>query len=305
MLRRTSTLASLFVGLMLVLTFFSVQHVTAQDQRCFPETNQCISGPIRTYWEQRGGLPIFGFPITAQRLETVEGRQLQVQWFERDRLEIQADGTVTTGRLGAELLALQGRPWQQGNKLSPDSGCIANFPTGHQICGAFAKFWNANGGLVRLGYPVTGEMQETIEGQTYTVQYFERRRFELHGTQVMLGLLGREVLNFIPATPPPPTDLCDQVPASLSAYIDPKCGPGGTTFGAYGTGFAPGEWVGVYLTAPDQSVIGAPFQVRAGRDGTTSGVTFRSQTNFPAGIYAFTFEGVDSHHKGIAYFGLK
>ncbi|EFO80250.1 hypothetical protein OSCT_1906 [Oscillochloris trichoides DG-6] len=304
-------LASLLVGLMLVLTLFSVQQVSAQDQRCFPETNQCISGPIRTYWEQRGGLPIFGFPITPQRLETVEGRQLQVQWFERDRLEIQADGTVTTGRLGVELLALQGRPWQPGNKISPDAGCLANFPTGHQICGAFAKFWNENGGLVRLGYPVTGEMQETIEGQTYTVQYFERRRFELHGSQVMLGLLGREVLNFTPATPSPtqtplpPTDLCDQVPASVSAFVNPHCGPAGTIFSSYGMGFTPGEWVGVYLTAPDQSVIGAPFQVRAERDGTTSGVTFRTQANFPTGIYVFTFEGVDSHHKGFAYFGLK
>jgi hypothetical protein len=29
-------------------------------QRCFPETNQCIAGPIRAYWDQHGGLAVFG-----------------------------------------------------------------------------------------------------------------------------------------------------------------------------------------------------------------------------------------------------
>src|SRR5687767_3726702 len=27
-----------------------------QGERCFPETNQCISGVIRAYWEGNGGL---------------------------------------------------------------------------------------------------------------------------------------------------------------------------------------------------------------------------------------------------------
>jgi hypothetical protein len=42
-------------------------------------------------------------------VETVEGRTIAVQWFERDRLEIQLDGTITAGRLGARALELQGR----------------------------------------------------------------------------------------------------------------------------------------------------------------------------------------------------
>jgi hypothetical protein len=36
------------------------------DLRCFSETGQCIAGRIREFWEQNGGLPIFGFPITPQ-----------------------------------------------------------------------------------------------------------------------------------------------------------------------------------------------------------------------------------------------
>lgn len=49
-----------------------------------------------------------------------------------------------------------------------------------------------------FGYPITSTIEETIEGQTYTVQYFERRRMELHQqpdghTNVLLGLLGNVV----------------------------------------------------------------------------------------------------------------
>src|SRR3954466_675514 len=34
------------------------------NQICFPETNQCISGRIREFWEQNGGAPGFGHPTT-------------------------------------------------------------------------------------------------------------------------------------------------------------------------------------------------------------------------------------------------
>ena len=37
------------------------------DQRCFAETGYCIEGRIRSFWEQGGGLPVFGLPIAPQR----------------------------------------------------------------------------------------------------------------------------------------------------------------------------------------------------------------------------------------------
>jgi spore germination protein len=71
-------------------------------------------------------------------------------------------------------------------------------PVGHILKGPFLKFWNANGGLPIFGYPLSEEFQEVsaTDGKTYTVQYFERNRFELHpefaGTrnEVLMGLLG-------------------------------------------------------------------------------------------------------------------
>jgi hypothetical protein len=171
-------------------------------QRCFAETAQCISGPIRAYWERSGGLPIFGYPISPQRVETVEGQQLSVQWFERDRLEDHGAQGVLAGRLGARLLELTERPWEYFAKRDLSerpAGCLFAEPTGHTLCEPFLSYWQRNGGLMRFGYPVTQPFTETIEEKSYTVQYFERRRMESHpelsGSPVLLGLLGREVLN--------------------------------------------------------------------------------------------------------------
>ncbi|NJN18423.1 MAG: lamin tail domain-containing protein [Oscillochloris sp.] len=194
--------------LVLIISSFAITPVQAQSgESCFAETGFCMSGAIRSYWEGNGGLAVFGFPITAQSVEQVEGQPLQVQWFERDRLEIQPSGLVTAGRLGVERLEQLGTPWQQGPNSPAGAGCRAFPETGYQVCGAFAAYWQANGGLERFGFPVTGEFTTELEGRPYTVQYFERRRFELHPEiepdAVLLGLLGREVYSARQAQPQP------------------------------------------------------------------------------------------------------
>ncbi|HEX8600042.1 MAG TPA: hypothetical protein VF952_16190 [Chloroflexia bacterium] len=57
------------------------------------------------------------------------------------------------------------------------------FPeTGKAVCGRFLEHWQENGGVAQHGYPISDEFQEISElnGQTYTVQYFERAVFEKH-----------------------------------------------------------------------------------------------------------------------------
>ena len=73
--------------------------------REFP-TGFALSGPFRTYFEQHGDIPVFGMPISGVEEIAFPGLDtLQVQWFERSRLEIQPDGTITRGLVGAEALA--------------------------------------------------------------------------------------------------------------------------------------------------------------------------------------------------------
>jgi hypothetical protein len=96
-----------------------------------------------------------------------------------------------------------------GWQISRAVGATTFAETGRNVCGQFRTYWQQNGGLARFGYPITDPIEEQIEGETYWVQYFERRRMEYHafngGTSyqamlgevpatVLLGLLGRDVL---------------------------------------------------------------------------------------------------------------
>ena len=90
----------------------------------------------------------------------------------------------------------------------------------HSLRGPFLRYWQAHGGLPVFGYPLDEEFQETsaTDGKTYTVQYFQRNRFEYHpefaGTanEVLLGLLGVEVTKGrgFPAGAAGPTDATHQ-----------------------------------------------------------------------------------------------
>jgi hypothetical protein len=216
--------------LLVIMCLVVVLPVQAQDQRCFPETNQCISGRIRQFWEQNGGLPVFGFPTTDQHEELVEGKPFQVQWFERNRLELHPENArpydVLLGRLGVDRLQQQGRDWFTFPKGSEQPGCRHFTETGHTLCGAFLNYFRTHGldlsqpgmsdaeSLALFGLPLSEAADEVspTDGQTYLTQHFERTRMELHPENqppfnVLLGLLGNEIRaggGPAPAPPPPP-----------------------------------------------------------------------------------------------------
>src|SRR5262249_30509771 len=104
-------------------------------QRCFSETGFCIDGRIREVWEQNAGLPVSGRPVTRQQRETIEGRTLQAQWFERTRLELHPENArpydVLLGRLGADRLAQQSRDPFTFAKSGAQNGCRFFPETGH------------------------------------------------------------------------------------------------------------------------------------------------------------------------------
>jgi|GEM_PF-980225 hypothetical protein len=217
------------VFLLVLLLAAFISPAQAQDQRCFPETGQCISGRIREFWEQNGGLPVFGYPTTDQHEELIEGQPFQVQWFERNRLELHPENArpydVLLGRLGVDRLEQQGRDWFAFPKGSEQSGCRHFAETGHTICGAFLNYFRTHGldlsqpgiteaeSLALFGMPISEAAEEVspTDGQTYLTQHFERARMELHPENqppfnVLLGLLGNEIReggNSSPAPAPP------------------------------------------------------------------------------------------------------
>jgi hypothetical protein len=218
-----------WIALVVLIVLAGVPQASAQSgERCFSETGQCISGRIRQFWEQNGGLPVFGFPIGPQQEQAVEGRTVQAQNFEHNRLELhpqnQAPYDVLLGRLGADRLAQQGRDWQTAfAKSEPQANCRFFAETGHSICGTILAGWRAGGleidgragkteaeNLALFGLPLSDLVTETSsDGKQYQLQWFERARFELHPENqppynLLLGLLGNELRDNGGATPTPP-----------------------------------------------------------------------------------------------------
>jgi hypothetical protein len=79
-------------------------------QRYFPETGHSLRGAFKRFWEGRGGLPIYGFPISEEINEQLGGQIYLVQYFERSRYEL-VGSSVRLGLLGSALApcALRGR----------------------------------------------------------------------------------------------------------------------------------------------------------------------------------------------------
>ena len=207
--------AGLFLSLLLGSALTMLPPAGAQSTEvCFAETSFCIDGAFRSFWE-RAGLATIGFPLSAAAAPPTPGSATAQQWFERHRLELHPANpqpyNLLLGRVGAERLAQLGRDWQSAPPALPQDGCRFFPETGHNLCPPFLAAWQSVGldldgqvgvgpaeSLALFGLPLTEAQVEDVEGQPYTVQWFERARFELHQdggtTRVLFGRLGAELL---------------------------------------------------------------------------------------------------------------
>jgi hypothetical protein len=212
---------SIFLAVSIFLSFglYTLASVgTAQADslisRYFPETGHTLSGKFLAYWNANGGLPVFGYPLTDAHTEVdpETGKSFLTQWFERNRFELHTElaGTkyeVELGLLGKDL---------NRNRLNTDPNFQPTtakqgfyfFPqTKHNVGELFYRYWQQNGDLALFGYPISEPHTEVDPetGLSYTMQWFERARFEYHPDNtapynVLLGLLGRQIKLLTPAT---------------------------------------------------------------------------------------------------------
>lgn len=213
---------------LVVVSWLSLCSVTfaASSSRCFSETGFCISGDIQQYWEKNGGIRVFGLPISAPTVTTSNGNRITTQQFERAHIEVHphiaAPYTIQLGLIGVDALARttgvrmgpsssQDATDETGRAMARRSDCRWFARTQQYVCGEFYSYWRRYGvqldqrtaiteaeSLALFGLPISPVFQQTINGTPYTVQYFERARFEYHAEnpaayRVQTGLLGREV----------------------------------------------------------------------------------------------------------------
>jgi hypothetical protein len=175
--------------------------------RYFSETRHHIGGGFRMYWEGSGDLMMFGYPLTEEYTEvsSTDGQPYTTQYFERARFEYHPENKGTPYEVLLGLLGCESTVGRDFPKCKPfESGSDNRYfsETQHSLSFSFLKYWDNHGGLPVFGYPISEELTETspTDGKQYTVQYFERNRFEYHpenmGTEyeVLLGHLGREAL---------------------------------------------------------------------------------------------------------------
>lgn len=185
--------------------------------RFFPETSHNVSGAFLQYWQQYGGLAVFGYPLSEEF--EFEGRRMQ--YFERARFELHPGAwperwDVLLGLLGREVTAerqsegpfrsavpLPGAAVWGRDTITERTTAVYFAETQHNLAHGFLRYWWAYGGLPIFGYPISEEFRERNRdtGKEYVVQYFERARFEWHPGEwperwdVLLGRLGAELLN--------------------------------------------------------------------------------------------------------------
>ncbi len=229
---RHTRLATIALILLALLSIPAPQSVHAQE-RCSPETNQCITGRFLQYWEQNGGLAVFGHPITPARNEINRdtGQTYLTQWFERNRFELHPENKppydVLLGRLGNDRFEQQGLRWQElPRDEGPREGCLWFPETQRNVCDqaagvGFRSYWERHGlqdptlngysrSLALFGLPLTGARPETnSSGEKVITQWFERARFEWHPNKpepfkVLLGLVGNEAQSVASGPQEPP-----------------------------------------------------------------------------------------------------
>lgn len=96
-------------------------YLPGERTRHFPETDRAVAGAFLDFWEQHGGVAIFGYPLTGvvREVGSLDGVERTVQYFERARFEDHADGAgppVQLGLLGRELLAQPVRLWWEAEE---------------------------------------------------------------------------------------------------------------------------------------------------------------------------------------------
>jgi hypothetical protein len=136
----------------------------------FPETKHTLSGKFLQFWEKRGGLKIFGFPLSEpfEEISPIDGQSRVTQYFERARFEYhpeQLDGFYQemAGSLGLRLAGLH--EVQLGD-LGRQAGALKGytFATSTRLVGALE--WAPTIWPRRIDVDLTAQHLVAYEGDT-------------------------------------------------------------------------------------------------------------------------------------------
>ena len=182
----------------LMLAVLSAGPAAAQSsagELYIPETGHWIRGEyLNTYQSAGDPLLLFGYPITDEIIDPIDGQH--TQYFEKVRFDLTSTSSGTMVEI-APLGQLLYTPGNEQVSLAPTNQACRTFSdNGKTVCYAFLDFYNQHNGELFFGNPISDV--EYVEGRY--VQYFEKCRMEWRpelssGNRVALTDLGRLYFN--------------------------------------------------------------------------------------------------------------
>lgn len=149
----------------------------------FSRTHHVVDGPFCAYYQARGGVERFGYPLTEAFME----HGLLVQYFEQVRMEYHPENArryrVQLGLLGDALGRREPPIPASRGPLAFNRACRLYAPTGHTLCEPFKRYYDAHGALDRFGYPIS----EPYRQRGVLVQDFQRGRLMLQDGDVRVA----------------------------------------------------------------------------------------------------------------------
>jgi hypothetical protein len=179
MTRRSYQLIAVAVAAVL-LSGVAVAYAQGPDEPCryFGETKHNVCGEFLEYYDSRGGLEIFGNPLSEIYMDP--DLNLYVQYFQNARMEYHPENSepyqVLLGLL-VDDLGYNFPPAATEKRFRPNNDLYHYFAeTDHAVELTFFDYFRAKGGLDIFGYPRSEYMLEN----EVMVQYFQRARMEWH-----------------------------------------------------------------------------------------------------------------------------
>lgn len=203
----------------------------------------------------------------------------------------------------------QALPAQQGN-------CRTFTETGKTVCGRFLAYWTDHGGLAQQGFPISEEFQEKsdLNGQIYTVQYFERAVFEYHPENqppfdVLLSQLGtfryREKYgNATPAptSPPgPPTAIPTPPGPPAMTKIGNPVERNGIVFNVVKVNNNANKRLDVLFTIENRTANTISFTVKNSDQQLTDAYNTHYSENAPDAVVAVTLQPGQIYNGGTSF----
>lgn len=196
--RRSSTVL-LIIALLLSGIAAAPLQASGKNCRYFIETGHYVCDEFLQFFETRGGIEIFGFPISEAFEDPARG--LRLQYFQRARLEWHPYNPdpykVQLGLLADELGYIY--PRARPEQIPPFNSALHHYfhETGHVVSYAFLEYFNKYGVDI-FGYPRSAFMYEGGR----IVQYFQRARMEWYpenaASPIRLAPLGEIYLERFP-----------------------------------------------------------------------------------------------------------